>query len=66
MSQPHASPATAMVRALLAGQKAAEDRRPVTDCPYQPGADTAEERVLATMWLRGHARVTPPPVDYSG
>ena len=58
--------ATDMARALAAGQQAARDGLPLTDCPYNPRAKTARGRVLATMWLRGHARVTPLPVDYSG
>ncbi|HEY9472832.1 MAG TPA: Rmf/CrpP fold protein [Mycobacteriales bacterium] len=60
------SAATDMANAVAAGEQAARDGLPLTDCPHRPDAPTARERVLATMWLRGHARVTPLQVDYSG
>ena len=63
MTRPSA--ATEMAQAVAAGQQAARDGLPITDCPHRPNAPTARERVLATMWLRGHARVVPLPVDYS-
>jgi hypothetical protein len=60
------SPALAMTRALLAGEQAARYGQPLTVCPHRTDADTARERVLATMWLRGYARNSPLPVDFSG
>ncbi|HEY9473971.1 MAG TPA: Rmf/CrpP fold protein [Mycobacteriales bacterium] len=60
------SAATDMAQAVQAGQQAAQAGLPLTACPHNPRAEKPRERVLATMWLRGHARVTPLPVDYSG
>lgn len=54
-----------MLGALRAGEQAARDGIPITDCPYDHRGDTSREQALARLWLRGHDRVTPFPVDYS-
>ncbi|GAA4059776.1 Rmf/CrpP fold protein [Actinomadura miaoliensis] len=55
-----------MILAHLEGQRAAHEGQPSTACPYDLNAEDAVTRARARMWLRGHDRVAPFPVDYSG
>lgn len=58
--------ALVMLRAHVAGQRAALDGQPATVCPYDPYAADAVTRVQARMWIRGYDRINPMPIDYTG
>ncbi|WP_067469994.1 Rmf/CrpP fold protein [Actinomadura macra] len=56
----------ALLRAHQEGQSAARAGQPLTACPYPLDTDDPVTRARARMWLRGHDRVDPFPIDYSG
>ncbi|MGI5325511.1 Rmf/CrpP fold protein [Actinomadura nitritigenes] len=58
--------ALVMLRAHVAGQRAALAGDPATVCPYDPYGDNAVTRARARMWIRGYDLVRPASIDYTG
>ncbi|GAB2918646.1 hypothetical protein ACFMQL_20515 [Nonomuraea fastidiosa] len=44
--------------AVTTARWAATNRRPITDCPYDPAGD-ARQRALALLWVRVYRRNRP-------
>lgn len=55
-----------IARAMREGSDAGRAGRPATECPYDPSSTDTKERLLVTLWLRGHARHQPFPIDTTG
>lgn len=53
----------AIAAAMRAGSDAGRAGRPATECPYDVRSTDPRERLLVTLWLRGHRRHVPFPLD---
>lgn len=54
-----------LAAAMRDGSEAGEAGEPMFGCPHDPHSTDPRERVLATLWLRAHARADEFPVDFT-